>query len=176
MKKRLDSRTIVWIAPGVYEHTAYLRQSEAETLALTTGVSVAVKDKIKFPAEVILNITGLVENFGLYSLFLARSRSYNTENVRIYANTVHNLNFTLDPHYAKDDDSDIKLFIYDNEIDMVAGFLPNIETDWSNFLGSFNLQTTIILLVPEGYSLFQSISSRANDLPDLERKRCYLLA
>jgi len=69
--------SIVWIKPGSYNETMYVKVSGKELVPMSTGVDVKKGNQVKFPSSVDLSKLDLKNHVGRYYLYLARSWASN---------------------------------------------------------------------------------------------------
>lgn len=85
LSKPLQPGSIVWIRPGTYTETVYIRQSGAEVVPMTAGVATLDSNQIVFPAGVDLSAVNLAAHPGQYYLYVARSWASNNGVYRVTA-------------------------------------------------------------------------------------------
>lgn len=78
LESPLSAGSSVYIQPGVYKEDAYLYQSGAETVPMTTGVELKGGNKVVFPDGTDLSVIDLANFDGQYYLYLARSWKSNS--------------------------------------------------------------------------------------------------
>ncbi len=85
LTRTLEPGSIVWIKPGVYTETVYIKQSGAEVISMTSGVATLKGNQVVFPTGVNLSAIDLSANPNQYYLYLARSWLSNNGVYRVTA-------------------------------------------------------------------------------------------